>query len=98
MKKIIWAAIALVLSLNIIAQNNSPKSLGNVYCAKMRDGIIVVIYQDNPITSDILLDNGATIKPDGTIITKEGNRIMLREGECINQDGTIPAKEKNKSK
>ncbi|HXU26739.1 MAG TPA: DUF6799 domain-containing protein [Bacteroidia bacterium] len=98
MKKIIWAAIALVLSLNIIAQNNNPKSFGSSYCAKIKDGVIVVIYQDNPITSDILLDNGATIKPDGTILTKDGNRIMLKDGECINQDGTMPAKEKNKSK
>ena len=98
MKQIIWVTIALVLSFNIIAQNNNPKSYGSGYCAKMKDGIIVVIYQDNPITSDILLDNGATIKPDGTIITKDGNRIMLKDGECINQDGTMPTKEKNKLK
>jgi hypothetical protein len=97
MKKIIWATITLVLSLNIIAQNND-KSYGTSYCAKMKDGIIVVIYEGNPITSDILLDNGAIIKPDGAIITKDGNRIKLKDGECINQDGTIPTKEKIKSK
>jgi hypothetical protein len=64
MKRIIWAAITLILSLNIIAQNND-KSYGTSYCAKMKDGIIVVIYQGNLITSDILLDNGTIIKPDG---------------------------------
>jgi len=98
MKKITWAATALILSLNIIAQNSDTKSYGSSYCAKMKDGIIVVIYQGNPITSDILLDNGAIIKPDGAIITKDGNRITLKDGECINQDGTIPTKEKIKSK
>jgi uncharacterized protein DUF6799 len=97
MKKIIGAVIAFVLSLNVIAQN-SPKSYGSNYCAKIKDGIVVVIYQDNPITSDILLDNGSTIKPDGTVLTKDGNKIMLKEGECINKDGTMPAREKNKSK
>ncbi|HXD93931.1 MAG TPA: DUF6799 domain-containing protein [Bacteroidia bacterium] len=98
MRRIIGAAIALVLSLNIIAQNNNTKSNGSGYCAKMKDGIILVIFHDNPITSDMLLDNGTIIKPDGAIITKDGNRITLKDGECINQDGTMPAKEKNKSK
>jgi len=98
MKKIILATIILVLNLNISAQNDGTKSLGGRYCAKIKDGIIVVVYQDNPITTDILLDNGATIKPDGTVITKDGNRIMLKDGECINQDGSMPAKEKNKTK
>ena len=96
MKKIIWATIALVLNLDIIAQNNNSKSFGSSYCAKIKDGMTVVINQDNPITSDILLENGSIIKPDGTVINKDGNTMRLRDGECINQDGTIPAKEKNK--
>lgn len=61
----------------------------NQYCAKMKDGKLVVMHDGKPITGDIFLKNGTTIKPDGTVITKEGVRSVLKEGSCIDADGKI---------
>lgn len=59
------------------------------YCAKMRDGKLVVMFQGNILAADVFLKNGTTVKPDGTIITKDGVRTNLKEGECIGADGKI---------
>lgn len=59
------------------------------YCAKLRDGKLVVMHNGVAITADIFLKNGTTIKPDGTVITREGVRTNLKEGECIDADGKI---------
>ncbi len=66
-----------------IVMNDEP----NQYCAKMRDGKMVVIFEGKEIGADVFLKNGTTIKPDGTIITKDGVRSSLKEGECIDADG-----------
>lgn len=61
----------------------------NQYCAKMKDGKLVVMHEGKAITGDVFLKNGTTIKPDGTVITKEGVRTVLKEGSCIDADGKI---------
>ena len=93
-KKATLLILALIIELSVSAQHNDKLYQSRYYCAKLRDGVIVVMYQDNPITSDVILDNGSTIKPDGTIITKDGNKLILKDGECIDQSGSIPAKKK----
>ena len=84
---------ALINILNVTANTNDNSQSQN-YCAKLKDGVIVVMYQDNPITSDVLLDNGSVVKPDGTIVTKDGNKINLKDGECIDKSGAIPVRKK----
>ncbi len=59
------------------------------YCAKMRDGRMVVIFEGKEISGDVFLRNGTTVKPDGTIITKDGVRFHLKEGQCIDQNGVL---------
>lgn len=59
------------------------------YCARLRDGKMVVLYAGKEINNDIFLKNGSTIKPDGTVITKDGVRFNLKEGQCIDQNGSI---------
>ncbi|HKC67037.1 MAG TPA: DUF6799 domain-containing protein [Bacteroidia bacterium] len=93
-KKIISLIITLILALNITAQHDDNMYQARSYCAKLKDGVIIVMYQDNPITSDVILDNGSVIKPDGTILTKDGNKLTLKDGECIDQSGAIPVKKK----
>jgi len=90
MKKIILTLITLVISLHIHAQGNDHKSGdSNDYCIQSDGNKIYVIYQGITIMSDVVLDNGTTLKIDGTIITKEGKTTLLRVGQCINRDGTI---------
>ncbi|HTF05555.1 MAG TPA: DUF6799 domain-containing protein [Bacteroidia bacterium] len=59
----------------------------DMYCAKMKDGQLVVMYQAKEITSDVFLTNGTTVKRDGTLIKKDGTRSALKEGECIDMNG-----------
>jgi hypothetical protein len=95
LKRLALLIVALALQLNLIAYHYDNLHQGRNYCAKLKDGVIVVMYQDNPITSDVILNNGSVIKPDGTVITKDGNKFILKDGECIDQGGAIPVKKKN---
>jgi hypothetical protein len=93
MKTTIALIIFSVFSLNGI--ENDPKEHPEKYCAKLKDGIKKVIHENAPITSEVILNNGTKIQPDGTIIKKDGSRTILQEGECITKEGVI-AKEKDK--
>src|ERR1700749_3508110 len=94
LKRLASSIAILMLALNVIAQQDGKAVQNRNYCAKLKDGVIVVMYQDNPITTDIVLDNGSIIKPDGTIITKDGNKSALKDGECIDQTGAIPVRKR----
>lgn len=59
------------------------------YCARMRDGKMIVLFESKEISGDVFLKNGSTIKPDGTVITKDGVRFSLKEGQCIDQNGSV---------
>ena len=90
MKKIVFTFITFAISLAIHAQSNNDKSGDdNNYCVQTGGNEIQIVHQGIIITVDVILDNGTTLKKDGTIITKDGKRTLLRVGECINQDGTM---------
>ncbi|MGZ4156571.1 MAG: DUF6799 domain-containing protein, partial [Bacteroidia bacterium] len=71
----------------------------NLFCAKLKDGIIVVMKEGTIITTEIMLDNGTRIEPDGSLIKKDGRIQMLKDGDCVDKDGKIivlPANESEK--
>jgi hypothetical protein len=59
------------------------------YCAKMKEGKLTVMHNDKPLTADATLNNGTTVKMDGTIMKKDGSTVMLKDGECVDLDGKI---------
>lgn len=97
MKKgiIIWSTLAVLTIGGLYAYDQvynpvEAEFFGgepNQYCAKMRDGKMVVIFEGAEIGADVFLSNGTTIKPDGTTISKDGVRGSMKEGECIAADG-----------
>jgi hypothetical protein len=86
MKKIAMLIAASILSFNIIAGNDNPER-GDKYCAKMKAGKIVMMHSGIELTKSVTLTNGTTIKPDGTIMKKDGTTWMLKNEECVNTDG-----------
>ncbi|HTA61556.1 MAG TPA: DUF6799 domain-containing protein [Bacteroidia bacterium] len=78
------------MSLTIHAQSNNDKSGDdNNYCVQTGGNEIQIVHQGIVMVLDVVLDNGTTVKVDGTLITREGKITLLRVGECINQDGTM---------
>jgi hypothetical protein len=61
----------------------------DTYCAKMKDGKFVVMYEGNVVTADATLSNGIVIRTDGTVVKQDGSTITLKEGECIDKEGKI---------
>lgn len=94
---IIWSISALfgtgVLYANETASYAATETVfsgePNQYCAQMRDGKMIVLFEGKEITGDVFLKNGSTIKPDGTVILKDGVRFSLKEGQCIDQNGSV---------
>ncbi len=100
MKTINLIAVMSILSINAIAENGNflAKEHPNKYCAKLKNGKLVIMHEGNSITSDVMLANSTTIQMNVTIIKKDGSKIMLKEDECIDKDGKIMKenpKEKN---
>lgn len=95
MRKLIVLVAACIFSLNAIAQDyqndKSRSSDKNTvkYCAKMKDGKMMVTKDDVMLTADAKLANGMTIKTDGTIIKEDGKQIALKNGECIDSNGNM---------
>jgi uncharacterized protein DUF6799 len=90
MKKIALSFIALTISLSIHAQADNDKSGDdNNYCVQACANEIELVHQGIVLVAEVVLDNGTTVKTDGTIITKDGKTTLLKIGECINQDGSM---------
>jgi hypothetical protein len=95
MKTLILTAAITLMSFGSLA-GGPANDHGDKYCAKMKDGKMVVMHKGSIITADVRLDNGAVVKPDGTVLWKDGTNQILSDGECIHQDSTTSMK-KNKS-
>jgi hypothetical protein len=69
------------------------------YCAKLRDGKLVMMHDGEVMTADVTLQNGTQIKTDGSIIKQDGGTIVLKDGECVNKKGRVedghPKQKKN---
>jgi uncharacterized protein YdeI (BOF family) len=93
MKKIIILITFCIFSLNAMAQDDSkvqkPNQTNVKYCAKLKDGKIMVVQNKNELTIDVTLANGTTVKTDGTIIKTDGSQIILKNGECIDNSGNL---------
>jgi hypothetical protein len=94
MKTIITAVTVAFLSMGAFANDNEHPEK---YCAKMKGGKKVVMHEGSEITSEVTLNNGTRIKPDGTITKSDGSTMTLKEGECMNLEGSV-AKEKGMDK
>ncbi len=64
------------------------------YCAKLKDGLMVVMKGEVQLTSDVILANGTVIKPSGIVIKADGNKIILKENECVNEEGELAESKK----
>lgn len=88
----VWLAVVGIVSLfanfDTIARYIGD-SEDHTFCAKMVDGKLIVLFDGNILTSEITLDNGTRVKTDGTVVSKDGGRLVLKEGECIEQNGKV---------
>jgi hypothetical protein len=69
------------------------------YCAKLKDGKIMMMKDGVEMTNDITTASGVKIRTDGTIIKPDGFMVMLNDGECADDLGNVfPPKEKIRAK
>lgn len=98
MKKTALSLTIFSVSSVAFAQIDSGKINNNIrYCAQMKDGIVVVVDEDNQeISSNIRTDNGTVIQSNGNVVQKDGVSTVLKEGECINTQGIVVRLTNNK--
>lgn len=80
----------LVLVVSLFALQgvfNTPQSDDGRYCAKLRDGKLIIMYEGTVVTGDVTLENGTQIKTDGSVVKPDGETIVLKDGECIDKKG-----------
>lgn len=64
------------------------------YCAMLQNGKRVVMHMGSPITADVTLNDGTTIKPNGIVTRSDGRTTIMTSGQCISKDG-IACEEKH---
>jgi hypothetical protein len=87
MKTLFFIIAAGILSLNAI--NDLPNKFAVNYCAELKDGVLQIVHDGVAISSDVTLSNGTIIKADGTVISKDGSKVVLSEGDCVDKDGML---------
>ncbi len=95
MKKLMFVIVAAGLSFTAFAQGVTPGKQdkdqpGEQYCARVKDGKVIVMSGQKEIYNDITLANGTKIKSEGPVIEKkDGTTKSLKEGECVDAQGNI---------
>ena len=100
MKKVICFLAGSIFALNLFAQSagadmntGSSDPWKDKFCAKMKEGKTIVMHNDKELLSDFTASSGVVIKTDGTVIKKDGSRVMLKDGQCVNTEGNLEKKE-----
>ena len=90
MKKILFSAAGILFCLGVKAQTDNPKSDTLMrYCAKVIDGMIVVMQDGRQLTQTLTLSNGTDIGATGTVTKKNGDTFILKEGDCVDGNGDL---------
>lgn len=94
MKSIIILITLCIFSLNAFSQikdttGNSGHEKNGKYCAILKDGIMVLMKDEVPITAVVTLRDGSKVTLDGNILRSDGINTVLKNGECIDINGTI---------
>jgi len=104
MKKLGFVLAACLYLSFAAAQNSSDQLLANNnhgtnnYCAKMKDGKMMIMHDNQELTADVTLDNGVKITTAGDVIQTDGKKRMLKSGECVNSFGKVIMHKKTTAK
>lgn len=89
MKTLIISCITSIILYFAPAYTIKVYDTTDKYCAKLKDGKIVVMHKGMQVQSDVTLTDGSLIKADGSLITKDGIKRFMRDGECVTSDGKM---------
>lgn len=103
MKKLTFIISAILISLASFAQSDTlrPEPIDTVRLdindknhpdgVMMTSGTMKLVKSGvvTPMEKDIVMSNGTTVQPDGTIIKKDNSRMMLLEGQHMDMAGKI---------
>jgi hypothetical protein len=87
--------------MNFVAQDKEKKENTNKpdkFCYEMKNGKMMVMRNGLELMADYTTSKGVTIKPDGTVMKKDGTSMMMKEGECVDSEGKVHKKEMPKTK
>jgi hypothetical protein len=88
MKKSLMLVVCYFGLVSAFAQNPVQNDETR-YCAKLKDGVMVIMQNDLVISNDVTLRDSSKITKDGVLVKKNGNKVTLKEDECIDADGNI---------
>jgi hypothetical protein len=87
-----FPGLCFTFSMTAFAQTTSgQKSVGNEvkYCAMLKDGKMMLMKDNAPVSADVTLKDGTRVTRDGSITRKDGTKSTLRNGDCIDKDGKV---------
>jgi ribosomal protein L14 len=101
MKTILLFTVLCFFGLNSIGQQASSGAKNKTvkhktkskqpyqYCAKMKDGILVMMHEEKEMITDVTLANGTKIRTDASVTRPDGVVIHLEDGQCVDEAGNV---------
>jgi hypothetical protein len=59
------------------------------YCARQKGEKMIILFEEKILSSEIKLDNGIIIKPDGIMLKADSSQTVLKDGDCVDKEGNI---------
>jgi hypothetical protein len=99
-KTILLTAIILSAAATIFAQHQhhggttdttAGKSQHQMDCCMMQQGKMTCMMMGkmSPMEKDMMMQDSSIVKPDGTVIRRNGEKIRLRDGMCCDMMGNV---------
>lgn len=89
MKTLLKFAATACLSLALVSLTQAEEHMSKKDHIMMKDGKMMV-QKDGKVTmleGQMSLENGTTVKPDGTVTMKDGEMMVLKNGDAIDMMG-----------
>ncbi|MEO6302653.1 MAG: DUF6799 domain-containing protein [Bacteroidia bacterium] len=94
MKKVIITFIASISFLCIHAQENNKLPETSDYCLLVKGDTEVLMKDGKEVTTDIKLESGDQLSPNGRVMKMNGTEIKLKEGDCVTEKGEVVRQKK----
>jgi len=88
-----------VLQMSTLNSLTLPKELTWVikdekYCALLKDGKMLLLKENETVTTDITLKDGSIMTKDGTVMRKNGTNVLLQNGDRMDEQCNVLLKDK----
>jgi hypothetical protein len=89
-KKVTLITFGSLITVAALAYGlNQDPVIPERYCVELKDGKMIMVEDNKPLTSEVTLNDGSKLTPAAMVIKKDGTVLALKTGDCIDKEGNV---------